>query len=92
MKHRRVATTKLRKVTPQMLSTYSLSGATAVASEHIIRAGRVKNEQNRMRSLIGAAGVEFDLESGVHCYPAPINIHDQLRGDYRERDLQICYL
>ncbi|UCF96543.1 MAG: amidohydrolase family protein [Spirochaetaceae bacterium] len=68
-----------------MLSTYSLSGATLVTPERIIRDGRVKIEKNRVKSLTDGSKVDIQLQSGVYCYPALINVHDHLRGDYLPR-------
>ena len=68
-----------------MLATYSLSGATIVTPERIIRDGRVKVEKNRIKSLTDASKVNIELESGIYCYPALINVHDHLRGDYLPR-------
>ena len=68
-----------------MLSTYSLSGSTIVTPERIIRDGRVKVEKNRIKSLTDASKVDIKLESGTYCYPALINVHDHLRGNYLPR-------
>ena len=68
-----------------MLSTYSLSGATIVTPDQIIRDGRVKIEKNRIKSLTDVSKVDIRLEPGVYCYPALINVHDHLRGDYLPR-------
>ena len=68
-----------------MLSTYSLSGATLVTPERIIRDGRVKIEKNRIKSLTDASKVDIELEPGSYCYPALINVHDHLRGNYLPR-------
>jgi len=68
-----------------MLSTYSLSGSTIVTPEQIIRDGRVKVEKNRIKSLTDASKVNIELEPGIYCYPALINVHDHLRGDYLPR-------
>jgi len=68
-----------------MLSTYSLSGSTIVTPERIIRDGRVKIEKNRIKSLADASKVDIKVDSGVYCYPALINVHDHLRGDYLPR-------
>lgn len=68
-----------------MLSTYSLSGSTIVTPERIIRDGTVKIEKNRIKSLSEDSKVDIELESGICCYPALINVHDHLRGDYLPR-------
>ncbi len=68
-----------------MLSTYSLSGSTIVTPERIIRDGRVKVEKNHIKSLTDASKVNIKLESGIYCYPALINVHDHLRGNYLPR-------
>jgi len=68
-----------------MQSTYSLSGSTVVSPEHIIRDGRVKIEKNRIRSLTDTSKFNVEMESGMLCFPALINVHDHLRGDYLPR-------
>jgi cytosine/adenosine deaminase-related metal-dependent hydrolase len=68
-----------------MLSTYSLSGATIVTPDQIIRNGRVKIEKSRIKSLTDVSKVDIKLGSEVYCYPALINVHDHLRGDYLPR-------
>ena len=67
-----------------MLPTYSLSGMTIVTPAEIIRNGRLKVEKNRIKSLQDAAKFNVELEAGTFCYPALINVHDHLRGDYRK--------
>jgi 5-methylthioadenosine/S-adenosylhomocysteine deaminase len=68
-----------------MLPTYSLSGVTIVTPEEVVRDGRVKIEKNRIKSLSEVSKVDVQLEPGTYCYPALINIHDHLRGDYLPR-------
>jgi 5-methylthioadenosine/S-adenosylhomocysteine deaminase len=68
-----------------MLSTYSLSGSTIVTPGRIIRDGRVKIEKNRIKSLTDTSKVNIEVEPGTYCYPALVNVHDHLRGDYLPR-------
>jgi cytosine/adenosine deaminase-related metal-dependent hydrolase len=68
-----------------MLSTYSLSGSTIVTPERSIRNGRVKIEKNRIKSLTDASKVDVRVDPEINCYPALINVHDHLRGDYLPR-------
>jgi len=58
---------------------------TIVTPVEIIHNGRVKIEKNRIKSLRDAAKLNIELEAGTFCFPALINVHDHLRGDYLPR-------
>jgi hypothetical protein len=68
-----------------MLPTYSLSGVTIVTPDQVLRNGRLKIEKNRIKSLADAAKFNMELTPGTCCYPALINVHDHLRGNYLPR-------
>jgi len=68
-----------------MLRTYSLSGATLVTPEKLVNQGSVKIEGKKIEPLGGRARHDLRLEQGLFLYPALINVHDHLRGNYLPR-------
>jgi 5-methylthioadenosine/S-adenosylhomocysteine deaminase len=68
-----------------MLPTYSLSGMTVVSPREVIPNGSIKIEKNRIRCLGSTAKLNIEVGPGLFCYPALINVHDHLRGDYLPR-------
>jgi hypothetical protein len=67
-----------------MLNVYSLSGATIVTPEEVLPARSIKIARRRIERIGTQAKVDFDAR-GLYLYPALINIHDHLRGDYLPR-------
>jgi len=65
-----------------MLPTYSLSGMTIVTPKQVVPRASVKIEKNRIKSLDVAAKSNIAIDTDIYCYPALINVHDHLRGNY----------
>lgn len=68
-----------------MLHTYSLRGLTLVTSAQILPERNLKIENRRIRGLGDKAKHEVRFAEGLFCYPALINVHDHLRGNYLPR-------
>jgi cytosine/adenosine deaminase-related metal-dependent hydrolase len=68
-----------------VLHTYSLRGLTLVTISEVLPGRSLKIENRRIRSLGDAAKHEVRLAEGLFCYPALLNVHDHLRGNYLPR-------
>ncbi len=68
-----------------MLHTYSLRGLTLVTTSEVLAGRALKIENRRLSSLEDSAKHEVRFPEGLFCYPALINIHDHLRGNYLPR-------
>ncbi len=64
-----------------MLNVYSLSGSTLVTPEEVLSPRSVKIVRRRIERIGTQAKIDFDSR-GLYLYPALINVHDHLRGDY----------
>ena len=64
-----------------MLNVYSLSGSTLVTPEEVAPSCSVKIVRRRIERVGTQAKIDFDAR-GLYLYPALINVHDHLRGDY----------
>jgi 5-methylthioadenosine/S-adenosylhomocysteine deaminase len=68
-----------------VLHTYSLHGLSFVTSARIPPERTLKIENRRIRTLGDTAKHEVRFAEGLFCYPALINVHDHLRGNYLPR-------
>lgn len=68
-----------------MQKTYSLSGITLVTPQKIHRAQSLKIDQKRIAAIGAKAKFDIKSDDGLFLYPAMINVHDHLRGDYLPR-------
>jgi cytosine/adenosine deaminase-related metal-dependent hydrolase len=68
-----------------LLHTYSLSGLTMVSSAEVLPERTLKVENRRIRALGDTAKHEVRFAEGFFCYPALLNVHDHLRGNYLPR-------
>jgi len=68
-----------------LLHTYSLSGLTMVSSAGVLPERTLKVENRRIRALGDTAKHEVRFAAGLFCYPALLNVHDHLRGNYLPR-------
>ncbi len=65
-----------------MLQTYSLSEMTIISPLKHLNKSSLKIERNLIVEIGKTADFNLKLEDGMFLYPALINIHDHLRGDY----------
>ena len=68
-----------------MLHTYSLRGLTLVTSAKVLPGRALKIENRRIHSLGDTAKHEVRFAEGLFCYPALLNAHDHMRGNYLPR-------
>ena len=68
-----------------MLHTYSLRGLTLVTSAEVLPGRALKIENRRIGSLGDGAKHEVRFAEGLFCYPALLNVHDHMRGNYLPR-------
>jgi 5-methylthioadenosine/S-adenosylhomocysteine deaminase len=68
-----------------VLYTYSLRGLTLVTTSEVLPGRALKIENRRISSLEDAAKHEVRFAEGLFCYPALLNVHDHLRGNYLPR-------
>lgn len=68
-----------------MLHTYSLRGLKLVGADGLLRQGTLRIESRRIAGLGGAAKYEVDFGGDSFCFPALINSHDHMRGNYFPR-------
>jgi 5-methylthioadenosine/S-adenosylhomocysteine deaminase len=68
-----------------MLPTYSLSGMTLVTPHRVISGGSLKVEKGRLKKLGATAKYDIAFPEGTLCFPALVNAHDHMRGDYLPR-------
>jgi 5-methylthioadenosine/S-adenosylhomocysteine deaminase len=69
----------------RVLHTYSLRGLTFVTTARIPSERTLKIENRRIRALGDTAKHEVRFPEGLFCYPALLNVHDHLRGNYLPR-------
>jgi len=69
----------------RVLHTYSLRGLTLVTTSEVLAGRALKIENRRICSLEDSAKHEVRLAEGLFCYPALLNVHDHLRGNYLPR-------
>jgi hypothetical protein len=68
-----------------MLSKYSISGINIVTPDKILHNSSISMANRRIAQINKATAVDLKLSSPHFLYPAPINIHDHLRGNYLPR-------
>jgi len=68
-----------------MLHTYSLRGLKLVGADGMLREGALTIENRRIGQLGGSAKHTIGFAGDVLCFPALINIHDHMRGNYLPR-------
>jgi 5-methylthioadenosine/S-adenosylhomocysteine deaminase len=68
-----------------VLHTYSLRGLTLVTSAKVLPGRALKIENRRIHSLGDTAKHEVRFAEGLFCYPALLNAHDHMRGNYLPR-------
>jgi 5-methylthioadenosine/S-adenosylhomocysteine deaminase len=68
-----------------MLHTYALAGMTLVTPGAVVRQAGLKVEHHSIRQIGGSAKYELRFQEEVFCYPALINVHDHMRGNYLPR-------
>jgi 5-methylthioadenosine/S-adenosylhomocysteine deaminase len=69
----------------RVLHTYSLRGLRLVTTSEVLPGRALKIENRRICSLGDAAKHEVRFAEGLFCYPALLNVHDHLRGNYLPR-------
>lgn len=69
------------------MDSYSLKGGVLVTPRHVEPAGRVEIRSGRIASVgpSGAGTPGVDLGGSSYVYPALVNVHDHLRGNYLPR-------
>jgi 5-methylthioadenosine/S-adenosylhomocysteine deaminase len=65
-----------------MLETYSLKGNAVITPQKIINKGIIKITDKRIDEIGTRADHHMDLPGDTFIFPALINVHDHLRGDY----------
>jgi 5-methylthioadenosine/S-adenosylhomocysteine deaminase len=68
-----------------MLHTYSLDGLTLVTPESVVRKAGIRVENRTIGQIGGQAKYTLRFPEEVFCYPALINVHDHMRGNYLPR-------
>ncbi|OHE60736.1 MAG: hydrolase [Treponema sp. GWB1_62_6] len=67
------------------MDSYSLTGGVIATPRRILTAGCLSVKANRIVSLSKREAHAFDLGGASMVYPALINVHDHLRGNYLPR-------
>ncbi len=65
-----------------MLETYSLKGNAVITPQKIINKGMIKINNKNIENIGSKADHHIDLPKDTFIFPALINVHDHLRGDY----------
>jgi 5-methylthioadenosine/S-adenosylhomocysteine deaminase len=65
-----------------MQPTYSLKGNAVVTPQKIINKGIIKINNKNIEEIGSKAEYHLDLPGDTYIFPALINVHDHLRGDY----------
>jgi cytosine/adenosine deaminase-related metal-dependent hydrolase len=68
-----------------VLHTYSLHGLTFATADRVLPERSLAIENRRIRALGERSKHEVRLAEGLFCYPALINVHDHMRGNYLPR-------
>ena len=68
-----------------MLPQYSLSGVTIVTPDESVKNGAVEVTEGRISRIGETNGGGLELEPGLVLFPALVNVHDHLRGNYLPR-------
>ncbi|MCD6121281.1 MAG: amidohydrolase family protein [Spirochaetales bacterium] len=64
------------------MNYFSMSNLTVVSPTQIFNNSSIKINKNKIDSLNKTAKYDIKMDRDIFCYPAIINIHDHLRGDY----------
>jgi 5-methylthioadenosine/S-adenosylhomocysteine deaminase len=65
-----------------MLDTFSLKGNAVITPQKIINKGMIKIKDKNIEDIGTKADYHIDLKMDTFIFPALINVHDHLRGDY----------
>ncbi len=68
-----------------MLNYFSMSNLTVVTPLKIIKKGSIKIKNGTIGISGKRAEYNIEFDDNIYCYPAIINVHDHLRGDYLPR-------
>jgi hypothetical protein len=68
-----------------MLHTYSLGGFTLVTPESVVRRASLRVENHAIGRIGGPAKYGLSFPEELFCYPALVNVHDHMRGNYLPR-------
>ncbi|MBN1697066.1 MAG: amidohydrolase family protein [Spirochaetales bacterium] len=65
-----------------MLGSYSISGLSIVTPEKLFEDSSIKVEKGNITGIGSKADYDIDVKGRYYCYPAIINVHDHMRGNY----------
>jgi len=64
------------------LTTYSLQGSTILTPHKLLKNKSIIIEKENIKYIGNKASYHINLPNDSYVYPALINVHDHLRGDY----------
>jgi len=65
-----------------MLDTYSLSGISIMTLDGFLKKTSIKIDRKKIKDIGENADYNIEIKDNLYLYPAIINVHDHLRGNY----------